>query len=74
MLKLHFKDDKDGNKQLQIKMNLEEKQESKKKNRFKVRYVKKFSLKHKKTLKDAYLLRCRDIQIFRLCPHVHKYL
>lgn len=42
-------------------MNLEEKQESKKKNRFKVRYVKKFSLKHKKTLKDAYLLRCRDV-------------
>lgn len=31
MLKLHLKDDKDGNKQLQIKMNLEEKQESKKK-------------------------------------------
>lgn len=30
MIKLHFKDDKDGNKQLQIKMNLDEKQESKK--------------------------------------------
>lgn len=43
-------------------MNLEEKQESKKKKQIKgAIYVRKFSLKHKKTLKDAYLLCCRDI-------------
>lgn len=45
MLKLHFKDDKDGNKQLQIKMNLEEKQESKKKKQIKGAICKKVQFK-----------------------------